>query len=128
MQYAILGYQSDEGFAAICCPDPTAHQAFLAYVDAMKAAGVFVFGAGLERPETAKTLRLEGEHHIVQDGPYADTKEQLGALLVIDVPDLDTALEWTSRMPPMSGRICEVRPIPPRGSLFEHASREARHP
>lgn len=114
MQFAIFGYQSDEGFAAICSRDPAAHQAFLAYVDAMKAAGVFVFGTGLERPETAKTLRLEGEQHIVQDGPYADTKEQLGAFLVIDVPDLDSALEWTARMPPMPGRICEVRAIPPR--------------
>ncbi len=71
---------------------------------------------GLEPPVTATTVRVvDGQRH-VQDGPFADTKEQLGGYFVIDVPDLDVALEWAERCPSAStGGSCEVRPLlPPR--------------
>ena len=112
MQYAILVYQSDDAFAAAKKPDPGLHQAFLAYAEAMKKAGVYVFGAGLQAPETATTLKFQGDKPVVQDGPYADTKEQLGGLGIIDVPDLDSALEWAARMPRVPGRVYEIRPVP----------------
>lgn len=115
MQYAILVYQSDDVFTAAKAPDPALHQAFQAYAEAMKKAGVYVFGAGLEAPETATTLSFQGDQPTVQDGPYADTKEQLGGLGIIDVPDLDSALEWAARMPRVAGRIYEIRPAPSYG-------------
>jgi hypothetical protein len=62
-------------------------------------------------------LRIrDGQRH-VQDGPYADTKEQFGGFYVINVPDLDTALQWAARCPAASGGAVEVRPVlvlPPR--------------
>ena len=65
--------------------------------------------AGLQPPETATSIRLS-EGKLVQDGPYAATKEQLGGLFVIDVPDLDTALEWAARCPAGESTVVEVRP------------------
>jgi hypothetical protein len=59
------------------------------FIDAMSRAGVIVNGAGLQAPHAATTLRVRDGKRVVQDGPYADTKEQLGGYFVIDVPDLD---------------------------------------
>jgi len=70
-----------------------------------------VSGAGLHPPETATTLRWQGGEMLVQDGPITETKEQLGGFFIIDVPDLDTSLEWAARCPK---NTVEVRPnIPP---------------
>ena len=60
-------------------------------------------------------MKLRDGRRVVQDGPYADTKEQLGGFFMIDVPDLDTALDWAARYPADIGGLVEVRPnIPPR--------------
>ncbi len=73
-------------------------------------------GAGLQPPETATTLKFRDDQRIVQDGPYADTKEQLGGFIMINVPDLDAALDWAARCPRTPGRVLEVRPnLPPMG-------------
>jgi hypothetical protein len=116
MHYTLLFYQSPDDFAART--DPEKHQAFwasfLPYMKALKDAGVVVAGAGLQPPETATTMKLRHEQPVVQDGPYADTKEQLGGFFIIDVPDLDTALEWAARYPVGAGGVVEVRPnLPP---------------
>lgn len=58
-------------------------------------------------------MRLQGGQRQVQDGPYADTKEQLGGYILIDVPDLDTALDWAARCPAAAYGAVEVRPILP---------------
>ena len=68
---------------------------------------MLVARAGLQPPRSATTLRQQGDKHLVQDGPYAETKEQLGGFFVIDVPNLDTALEWAARYP---AKVVEVRP------------------
>jgi hypothetical protein len=69
-----------------------------------------VGGAGLQPPPLGTTVReRDGKRH-VQDGPYADTKEQLGGFYEIDVPDLDTALDWAARCPSASTGAVEVRP------------------
>ncbi len=73
-------------------------------------AGVFVSGAGLEKPETATTVKLVGGQRQVQDGPYADTKEQLGGFFIINVPNLDAALGWAARCPVEPDDVIEVRP------------------
>ena len=73
-----------------------------------------VGGAGLEPPLTATTVRAPEGKRRVQDGPFADTKEQLGGYYVIDVPDLDKALEWAARCPSASTGAAEIRPnMPP---------------
>jgi hypothetical protein len=60
---------------------------------------------------TGTTLRVRGDKRQVQDGPFADTKEQLGGYFVIEVPDLDSALEWAARAPCASTGGVEVRPV-----------------
>jgi hypothetical protein len=60
---------------------------------------------------SATTVRVRDGRRDVQDGPYADTKEQLGGYYVIDVPDLDAALEWAAKNPAASTGAVEVRPI-----------------
>ncbi len=120
MIYSILIYETAEDFAVRNDPDPAKREAYRTvwppYVEALKKAGVFVGGAGLQPPDTATTLRFKGDKQQVQDGPYADTKEQLGGFFMIDVPDLDTALQWAARVPRSPGRVFEVRPnLVPKG-------------
>jgi hypothetical protein len=116
MNYTLLFYQSPDEFAART--DPKKREAFwgsfLPYMHALKDAGVVVSGAGLQPPETATIVKLRDGQRLVQDGPYADTKEQLGGFFIIDVPDLDTALDWAARYPAGPGGLVEVRPnLPP---------------
>ena len=120
MNYTVLIYETPEDFAVRNDPDPEKRDAYWAvwpaYTKALKDAGIFVGGAGLEPPETATTLKFREGKRLVQDGPYAETKEQLGGFYMIDVPDLDTALEWAARCPRAPGRVYEVRPnLQPKG-------------
>jgi hypothetical protein len=115
MHYSIFIYETAADFAMRKDPEkaPAYWSAWPHYSKALKDAGIFVGGAGLQPPETATTLRFDRDPQI-QDGPYADTKEQLGGFFIINVPDLDTALSWAARIPRAPGRIIEVRPnIPP---------------
>ncbi|MES3033971.1 MAG: YciI family protein [Gemmatimonadota bacterium] len=119
MQYAILVYETPSELAAR--EDPTRvggyWAAYTAYSQALGQAGVAAGGAGLQAPSVATTLRVRGGQRQVQDGPFADTKELLGGLFIIDVPDLDAALEWASRCPSAATGSVEVRPVlpPPPG-------------
>lgn len=72
------------------------------YDSAVREAGIFVSSEALQPSQTATTLRLKGEERIVTDGPYAETREVLGGYYVVDVPDLDTALDWAARCPAAS--------------------------
>lgn len=81
-----------------------------AYAGAMGQAGVLVAGHGLQGRHTATTLRLRDGVRQVQDGPFADTKEQLGGYFVIDVASLDDALAWAARSPTASTGTVELRP------------------
>jgi hypothetical protein len=95
---------------------PTAKAAGIAYGQALRAAGIFVAGAGLEPPQTATLVSVRDGKRQVQDGPYAETKEFLGGFAIIDVPDLDAALEWAARHPSAAHTFIEVRPL--AGSYF----------
>lgn len=107
MKYAILVYETEQDFA-----DRDRHMpAYWAYADALTKAGVMTGGASLHPGHTATTVRLQNGKRQVQDGPYADTKEQLGGLFIIDVPDLDAALDWAARCPAASNCAVEVRPL-----------------
>ncbi|MDA0268616.1 MAG: YciI family protein [Cyanobacteria bacterium] len=107
MQYAILVYETEQDFA-----DRDRHMpAYNAYSAALAEAGVITGGAALHPSHTGTTVRLHDGQRQVQDGPYADTKEQLGGLFLIDVPDLDAALDWAARCPAASNCAVEVRPL-----------------
>ncbi len=116
MHYTLMYYLGPEEFAART--DPAKRDAFWAafvpYARALLSAGIVVGGAGLEPPDAATTVRLEGGERLVQDGPFAATKEQLGGFFIIDVPDFETALAWAGRYPAGPGGGVEVRPnLPP---------------
>lgn len=101
MHYTLMLFESTEDFAARTNPEK--QQEYLAgwshYVHALRDSGVVVSGFGLHAPETAATVKRVDGTMFVQDGPITETKEQLGGIFVIDVPDLDAALEWAARAP-----------------------------
>lgn len=98
--------------------DPTAAAAGRAYGDALRAAGIFVAGAGLG-PDTGTRLSVREGKRLVQDGPYAESREFLGGFVVIEVPDLDAALEWAARHP--SAAVGRIEVFPLGGSYFAAA-------
>jgi hypothetical protein len=114
MQFALLIFESPEAFATRKAPENNPYLgAWRAYHKALVEAGIYVGGDPLEVPETATTVRLaEGKRH-VQDGPFADTKEQLAGFLVLELPSLDEALDWAARCPAASAGAVEVRPLAP---------------
>ena len=77
----------------------------------MLDAGIFAGGKPLDAPETATTVRLRDRKREIQDGPYSNTKEQLGGFTLLELPSLDDALEWAARCPAASYGTVEVRPI-----------------
>jgi len=87
-----------------------AEAAFNAYLQALDEAGVLVAAEVLKPVANATTLTLKEGRLQVQDGPYADSKEQLGGIFVIDVPDLDAALAWAEKCPVAHWGTVEIRP------------------
>ncbi|MDF3049150.1 MAG: hypothetical protein K0R87_788 [Pseudonocardia sp.] len=82
-----------------------------AYNQELRDAGAWVFSGGLEAPATATVLRLQDGDVLTTDGPFAEAKEYLGGFDVIDVPDLDAALEWGRKAARVIGLPIEVRPF-----------------
>jgi len=76
-------------------------------------AKVYVGANALELPETGTTVRVKEGKRRVQDGPYADTKEQLAGFIILELPSVDAALEWAARCPGASIGAVEVRPLAP---------------
>lgn len=85
-------------------------RAFSAYAEALHAAGVLIGAEVLQRSDRTTTLTAVDGTLRVQDGPFADTKEQLGGTFVIDVPDLDAAIEWARQAPAINWGAVEIRP------------------
>jgi hypothetical protein len=114
MQFALLIFESPEAFATRKTPEINPYNgAWRAYYRAVVEAGIYVGGDPLEVPETATTVRLtDGKRH-VQDGPFADTKEQLAGFMILELSSLDEALDWAARCPAASVGAVEVRPLAP---------------
>ena len=88
-----------------------AYQAVDAFNDELKAAGAWVFAGGLHPPATASVVRAQGGKVITTDGPFAETKKQLGGFWVVKAPDLDAALAWAAKGSAACGGPVEVRPF-----------------
>jgi hypothetical protein len=91
-----------------------AMRAFQAYAKALDEAGVLKSAEVLQQSNATTTVSLSNGEFVVQDGPFADTKEQLGGTFVIDVPDLDVALGWAKQSPSIAWGPVEVRPTATR--------------
>jgi hypothetical protein len=88
-----------------------AYKAVDAFNAEVKSAGAWVFAGGLHPPSTATVVRSQGGEVVTTDGPFAETKEQLGGFWVIKAPDLDAALEWAAKGSAACGGPVEVRPF-----------------
>ena len=77
----------------------------------MKAAGAWVFAAGLHPTQTATVVRQQGSEVLITDGPFAEAKEQLGGFTVIEAEDLDAALRWAGKLARATTLPVEVRPV-----------------
>src|SRR5260370_42641990 len=113
MRYASLTYEKEADVSARSDEDRRERYwaAWRAYSEALTAAGVSRGGAALKPGGTGTTVRMNGNARHVQDGPYADTKEQIGGFILIDMPDLDAALDWAARCPAAATGAVEARPV-----------------
>jgi hypothetical protein len=109
-RYLLSVYQPDGP-----APDPAILEPIMQDVDAldreMRDAGVWVFAGGLHDPGTATVVRHQDGELLITDGPYAEGKEHIGGFTIIDVPDLDAALEWGGKLARATTLPIEVRPF-----------------
>jgi hypothetical protein len=112
MRYILLDYVNESGWPALS-RDEQVHWlgAYKAYMEAMTKAGVLKSSGGLRPTSTATTVRIRNEKTQVLDGPFADSKEQLGGFHIVEVEDLDAAISWAARSPTALHGVVEVRPL-----------------
>ena len=113
MQYALLIYANEEILGQLSQAAQMAYLgAWAEYTAEMVRLGVRTGGEAFQPTMLATTVRQGDGRTLVTDGPFAETKEQLGGLYLIDVPNLDEALAWAARMPHLAyGGSTEVRPL-----------------
>ena len=128
MKFVLLDYVVESGWSAI----PRAEQEhwlgiYRQYMQAMTDAGVLKSSSGLYPPSEARSVRVSGKKPQVLDGPFTETKEQLGGFHIIEVPDLDTALAWATRSPTALHGTVEVRQMR-EGTLLTRDMAEVLNP
>ncbi len=126
MKYAFTIY-GDESQRTSATPEQQQQmsQAYGALTEEMEQKGVLVAGDGLYPTATATTVRVRDGERDVTDGPFAETKEQLGGFYVLDVKDLDEAIEWAAKIPGAQFGSVEIRPVmifDEAGNLVEEAT------
>lgn len=115
MQFMLIFNETQDDFSKRGTPEYLG--VWMAYVGSMQQAGVMQSGAGLEPPTTGTTIRIRDGKRQIVDGPYAETKEMLGGYCIIEVPNLDAALEWAARSPTATSGSTEVRPVMPTQNM-----------
>jgi hypothetical protein len=93
-------------------------QAYGAFTEELRGAGAMVAGDALQPTQTATTVRVQDGETLTTDGPFAETKEQLGGYYLIEAESLDEAIEWAGKIPAASHGSVEVRPV----MVFEEAT------
>jgi hypothetical protein len=109
MQYALTIYGGPQDLSPEDAKAMTAE--YMRVTEEMRAAGVFLAGEGLQPVATATTVRVPNGERIVTDGPFAETKEQLGGFYVLDCKELDEAIDWAAKIPGAKNGCVEVRPV-----------------
>ena len=113
MQYLLMLYADESGWTKLSKGEQEQGMAaYMAYTEALKQAGVWKGSNRLQPIATATTVPngANGKAQVL-DGPFADSKEQLGGYYLIEVPDMDAALSWASRCPAVGHGVVEVRPV-----------------
>ncbi len=111
MKYALLIYSSPGAQHEPGTPGDGVIDSWLDYTRAVKDAGAVHGAERLAGADTATTVRVRGGERLLSDGPFIETKEHLLGFYLIDVPDLDRALEWAAKMPAQRHGTVEVRPV-----------------
>ena len=112
MLYALLIYGDPSAAPDYESPEGQKEfQHWMSYTQDLAQQGLMSAGQALQPHQTATTVRLRDGERLITDGPFAETKEVLGGFYVIDVPDLDAALEWAAKMPNIHYGTVEVRPV-----------------
>lgn len=112
MQYMILIYDDEKAWAGMTEEQMNAGFAeYMTYSKEMALAGVMKGGASLHPTMTATTVRIRNGKTTTTDGPFAETKEQLGGYYLIDVPNLDEAIKWAAKCPASKSGSIEVRAL-----------------
>lgn len=112
MQYILMDYVGEAGWPQLTRSEQERWLgAYKAYMEAMTRAGVLRSSKGLQPTSAATTVRVADGKTQVLDGPYADSKEQLGGFHIIEVADLDAAIAWAARSPTALHGVVEVRPV-----------------
>jgi hypothetical protein len=113
MQYMLMVYVNEAGWPKLTkAQQEQGTAAYMAYTEALAKAGVLKGNNRLGTSASATTVRIADGKTQVLDGPYTESKEQLGGYYVIDVPDLDAAISWAARCPGAGHGVLEVRAIP----------------
>ncbi|MBB6142541.1 hypothetical protein HNQ77_000479 [Silvibacterium bohemicum] len=112
MQYLLLLYAQESGWTNMSKSEQEQGMAaYMAYTQALTTAGALRGSNRLQPISAATTVRnVEGKAQVL-DGPYVDSKEQLGGYYLIEAPDLDAALAWAARCPGANHGVVEVRPL-----------------
>ena len=112
MQYLLMLYVNESGWTKLSkAEQEQGVAAYTAYTEALTQASVLKGANRLQPSASATTVRTTNGKTQVLDGPYVDSKEQLGGYYLIDAPDLDAALSWAARCPAVGHGVVEVRPL-----------------
>jgi hypothetical protein len=112
MKYMLMDYVQEAGWQTLTKADQEHWLgAYKAYMEAMTKARVLKSSGGLKSASMATTVRMVNDKAQVLDGPYAESKEQLGGYHIIEVADLDSAIAWATRSPTALHGVVEVRPM-----------------
>jgi hypothetical protein len=117
MQYMLLIYNAEQEWAAMSEDERNAvYGDYFAFTNAIRESGNFVDGAPLQPTSTATAVRVRGGEQLVTDGPFAETKEQLGGFYLVEAENVDEAIEIAARIPGARYGTIEVRPVLPMGA------------
>src|SRR5260370_42690691 len=112
MQYLLTIYAEEAGWSRMTkAEQEQGMAAYKAYTEALTKAGALKGSNRLQPTSAATTVRVANGKSKVLDGPFVETKEQMGGYFLIDVPDLDAAISWAARCPGASHGVVEVRPV-----------------
>jgi hypothetical protein len=112
MKYALLIYAAEKDWAAKSKEEQgAAYNEYWAYTVELKKSGKMLSCEPLDPTSTATTIRVRDGKTVPTDGPFADTKEQLGGIYVVDVKDLNEAIAWAAKIPDARAGSIEIRPL-----------------
>jgi hypothetical protein len=112
MQYMLLAYADVNQFLKMTPEQQKqGYGAYQSFMEALKKAGAYQASGRLQPTSTASTVRVSNGKTQVLNGPYMETKEQLGGYFLIDVPDADAAISWAARCPASLHGTVEIRPL-----------------